>query len=83
MSMNVFNLLEQHDRFEHLNFLGKEMNALTLVGSINGLDCYLDLNMKNNNILLHYDKQVARDLKLESILGKDKNIDELEIEVIL
>lgn len=84
VSMNVFNILESHNKFEHLNLLGKnEIGPLTLVGHIGGLDCYVDLHMKSNNILLQYDKQVARDLKLESILGKDKDIDELEIEVIL
>lgn len=85
MSMNVFNLLEHHDHFEHLNLLGKkEMDAITLVGSISGLDCYIDLNMESNNILLYYNKQIARDIKLKSILDGNVVIDdEVEIEVIL
>ena len=85
MSMNVFNLLEHHDHFEHLNLLGKkEMDSITLVGSISGLDCYIDLNMESNNILLYYNKQIARDIKLKSILDGNVVIDdEVEIEVIL
>jgi hypothetical protein len=84
VSMNVFNILELHDRFEHLNLLGKEIESITLVGCISGLDCYVDLHMGNNNILLHYNKQVARNLKLESILDDNKFIDDsIEIEVIL
>jgi|APSaa5957512535_1039671.scaffolds.fasta_scaffold129766_2 hypothetical protein len=85
ISMNVFNLLEYHDRFEHIKLSSKkEIGPLTLVGYIGGLDCYVDLNMKHNNILLHYDKQVIRNLRLESILD-DSNIidDEVEIEVII
>ena len=86
MSMNVFNIIEHHDNFEHKNLLGlkKELTALTLVGNLCGLDCYIDIHMKSNNILLFYDKQIARNLKLESLLDNNKFIEEkVEIEVIL
>lgn len=84
VSMNVFNILECHDRFEYSKFGKKEIGSLTLVGSIGGLDCYLDLNLKSNNILLYYNKQIARNLKLESILDDSDVIDdEIEIEVIV
>lgn len=86
MSMNVFNIIEHHDNFDHKNLLGlkKELTALTLVGSLCGLDCYIDLHMKNNNILLFYDKQISRNLKLETLLDNNKLIEEkVEIKVIL
>jgi hypothetical protein len=85
-SMNVFNIIEHHDNFEHKNLLGltKELSALVLVGNLCGLDCYIDLHMVDNNILLFYDKQIARDLKLDALLdGVSFSEEKVEIEVIL
>lgn len=89
ISMNVFNILEHHDRFEHKNLLGiafenKKDSKLYLVGRISGIDCYIDLNMMEDTILLSWDKQRAREIKLESLLNdSDKDLEQLKINVIL
>lgn len=86
VSMNIFNILELHDKFEHLNLLGRKSDddSLYLAGKINNFDCYLDLNMMSDTILLHYDKQSVRDIKIESILN-NKKVDSgaIKIDVIL
>lgn len=86
ISMNVFNILELHDKFEHLNLLGRKSDEdnLYLVGRISNFDCYLDLHMMSDTILLHYDKQSMRDMKIESILSNKKvDSDAIKIDVIL
>ena len=85
--MNVFNLLELHDKFENCNLFESIIpngDNLYLVGRIYNFDCYLDLHMMSDTILLHYDKQSMRDVKIESILN-DKNLDSdaIKIDVIL
>ncbi len=84
-SMNVFNIIENHNNFEP-RYLDKknELTSINLVGSILGIDCYVDLYMKDDNILLYYDKQYARDLKIESILdGVPVKDEKIEIKVYL
>ena len=85
-SMSVFNIIEHHDNFVHKNLLGltKELSALVLVGNLCGLDCYIDLHMRDNSILLFYDKQISRDLKLDALLdGVGFCEEKVEIKVIL
>jgi len=85
ISMNIFNILELSEKFEHLNLLGrKDKDCLYLVGRIYDIDCYLDLQMMEDTILLSWDKQRARELKLESLLnGSDTDMSRLKIDVIL
>lgn len=85
VSMNIFNILELNDKFEHLNLLGiKDDNFLYLVGRIYDIHCYIDLHMMEDTILLSWDKQRARELKLESLLNNNNtNLDQLKIDVIL
>lgn len=84
MSMNVFNTLEHHDKFEHLNLLGRKSGGVYLVGRIYEIDCYIDLHMMEDTILLSWDKQRAREMKLESLLNDSKkDLQQLKIDVIL
>ena len=89
MSMNVFNTLEHHDKFEHKNLLGlafenKKESRIYLVGKIYDIDCYIDLHMMSDTILLSWDKQRAREIKLESLLNdNNKDLEQLKIDVIL
>lgn len=84
VSMNIFNTIEHHDKFEHLNLLGRKSDGVYLVGRISNFDCYLDLHMMSDTILLHYDKQSMRDMKIESILNNKKvDSDAIKIDVIL
>lgn len=84
-SMNVFNIIETHDKFEpKFSDSKNELISINLVGNILGIDCYVDLYMKDDNILLYYDKQYARDLKIESILnGVPVKEEKIEIKVYL
>lgn len=84
MSMNVFNTLEHHDKFEHLNLLGRKSDGVYLVGRVYEIDCYIDLHMMEDTIILSWDKQRARDLKLESLLNDSKkDLQQLKIDVII
>jgi hypothetical protein len=86
MSMSIFNLLEQHDKFEHksLNIKIDEVYGLYLVGRIFEIDCYIDLSMVDNNILLSWDKQRSREIKLDSLLNNNyKDLEDLKIDIII
>lgn len=87
MSMNIFNLLEHHDKFEHRNLLGinnTEQNTLYPVGRIYEIDCYVDIHMMEDTILLSWDKQISRELKLESLLNdNNQDLEQLKIDVSL
>ena len=39
-----------------------------MVGNIFGYECYLDIYMSSEQISVYYNKQIARDLKIDSIL---------------
>jgi hypothetical protein len=72
--MTVYNILEQNDNFISAVYSPKGEGPV-LVGKIGEFKCYLDIHLPANEILVSWDKQTAREVKLNSIL---KGIDEKE-----
>ena len=68
MPMTVYNILEFNDNFLPVIYEPNEKGPV-LVGSIGEFKCYLDIHLPPNEILVSWDKQTARDVKLESILN--------------
>ena len=87
MPMSVFNIIETHKYFEPVNVvwdanvISRTMSDLYKVGKFCGYECYVDLHLQDTIILSH-DKQKMRENKLNSILGTDSLIEDIDIKVI-
>jgi hypothetical protein len=73
MPMTVYNILEYNDNF--LPVIYESGDGPVLVGTIGEFKCYLDIYLSPDRIIVSWDKQTARDVKINSIL---KGIDEKE-----
>ena len=71
--MTVYNILEYNDNF--LPVIYESGEGPVLVGTIGEFNCYLDIHLPPDRIIVSWDKQTARDVKINSIL---KGIDEKE-----
>jgi hypothetical protein len=65
--MTVYNILEFNDNFLSVKY--ESGDGPVLVGSIGEFKCYLDIHLPPNEIIVSWDKQTSRDVKLESILN--------------
>jgi len=76
--MRVYNILQFC-----VDFIEVEYDPVILVhvGYINDLHVYLDMYMPSDEILISYDKSVARDNKLDSILNGGKMIKEKRVKI--
>jgi hypothetical protein len=67
MPMTVYNILEFNDNFISIKY--ESGDGPVLVGIIGEFKCYLDIHLPANEIIVSWDKQTSRDVKLESILN--------------
>jgi hypothetical protein len=66
--ISIFNIIECDDRFRHTNF--DKDSELKKVGVLdNNIECYLDLYSPPNQILISWDIQTLRDVKINNILN--------------
>jgi hypothetical protein len=81
--MSIYNILEANDsfKFARLESLMSE-ELLRHMGSINGIEVYLDLFSPSDTITLRYDKSIMRDNKIDAILNNEKLKEEIEITVL-
>lgn len=81
--MSIYNILEANKSFKFtpLNSLMNEY-PLRHMGSINGIEVYLDLFSPSDTIILKYDKSIMRDNKIDALLNGDKLKEEIEITVL-
>lgn len=72
----IYNIIECNDYFK-ANEIGST-EGLRKVGSIGEFECYLDIHLPPNEILMSWDKSTSRNVKIESILDniiqKEKKI---------
>lgn len=80
--MHVYNILEHHPSFLSKKIKDSEPDGLWNVGSIFGYECYLDMYMSPDQISVFYDKQITRDLKIDSILDGRVIPDKVDITII-
>jgi len=84
--MSIYNLLETNSAFIYSTLESLKLNVddetLRHVGSIYGIEIYLDLFSPSDTILLKYDKSVMRDNKIDAILNNNKLKEDIEITVL-
>jgi hypothetical protein len=71
--MSIYNIIECDDRFKPSE--SSEGLVLRKVGSIGDIECYLDIYLPPDRIIVSWDKQTSRDVKIDNILN---GIDEKE-----
>ena len=76
--MVIYNILEHNDSFISEVYSPKDED-LVLVGAIEEFKCYLDIYLNPNEIIISWDKQTSRSVKLNSILNgyceKEKRVE--------
>lgn len=88
--MSIYNILEANGsfKFSSITLMGDEDashikgDLLRHMGSINGIEVYLDLFLPSDSIILKYDKSIMRDNKINSILNGEELKEEIEITVL-
>ena len=81
MPMSVYNIIECHQYFESCNVDVNE--GIFKVGDFCGYECYVDMFITDNRIIMSKDKQALRDNKINSILGIGDLEKDLEINIII
>jgi hypothetical protein len=81
--MSIYNILEANKSFKFapLDSLMDE-DILRHMGSINGIEVYLDLFSPSDTIILKYDKSIMRDNKIDAILNGEEIKEEIEITIL-
>lgn len=78
MPMAIYNILEHNDSFISEVYSPKDEDFV-LVGAIHKFECYLDIYLNPNEIIISWDKQTSRSVKLNSILNgyceKEKRVE--------
>ena len=80
MPMSIFNIIESDTRF--LSCEIDNPTGIFKVGVWCGYDCYVDLYLTENKIILSKDIQRMRENKINAILGTDELIKDLNIDII-
>jgi hypothetical protein len=81
MPMSIFNIIESDTRFSSCEIDDNPTN-LFKVGVWCGYDCYVDLYLTENKIILSRDLQRMRENKINAILGTDELKKDLNIDII-
>jgi hypothetical protein len=79
--MTIYNIIECSDYFKSNKYDVLD-NDLRKVGTIGEFECYLDIYLPPNEILISWDKSTSRDVKIESILSDKKSEKQKKIKVI-
>ena len=88
--MSIYNILETNNYFKanslsnsnSIRNINGMCEDLRHMGSINGIEVYLDLLSPSDTIILKYDKSIMRDNKIGAILNGEQLKKEVEITVL-
>ena len=81
MPISVYNIIECHKSFDPCHVVMND--DVYKVGDFCGYECYVDLMITDNTIVMSKNKQSMRDNKINSILGISDLEKDLKINVIL
>ncbi len=81
MPISVYNVIECHQYFEPCQVDINE--GIFKVGDFCGYECYVDMMITDNRVIMSKDIQSMRDNKINAILGLDKLDKDLEIKIII
>lgn len=78
--MTIYNIIENSEYFSKVEF---EMNeGIKKVGYLGDFECYLDMYLPPDEILVSWDKSRSRDIKIENLLSNTILEKEKKIKVI-
>lgn len=80
MPMSIFNIIECDSRFSSCKI--DNLVGIFKVGLFCEYDCYVDLYLTENKIILSNDLQHMRENKINAILGTAELIKDLNIDII-
>ena len=78
--ISVYNIIECSDLFRSNKYTESE-NGLKKVGSVGEYEIYLDIYLPSNEIVLSWDKQTSRDIKINSILFSQDDSKERKVKI--
>lgn len=78
--ISIYNMIENHELFVSRVTKPTDEN-LYHVGTWLEFEVYVDMLMQPNNILMRYDKQTRRDIRINKLLNDISDVEELTIEV--
>jgi hypothetical protein len=81
MPISVYNVIECHQYFEPCQVDIDE--GIFKVGDFCGYECYVDMMITDNRIIMSKDIQSMRDNKINAILGLDKLDKDLDIKIVI
>ena len=81
--MSIYNILEANKSFQFSSITSlMDEDPLRHMGSICGIEVYLDLFSPSDTIILKYDKSIMRDNKIDAILNGEELKEEIEITIL-
>jgi hypothetical protein len=82
--INIFNILQMDDRFIDYepDIAVAFVTGIYKVGEICGFECYVDIFIKSDEILITYDKLTMRDNKIDYLLNNNNLIEEKRVKII-
>ena len=81
MPMSVYNIIECCDNFKSIKYDVDNISNLKKVGFLGDFECYLDIYLNKNEIIVSWDKATSRDVKINNLF-LDQQESEKTIEVI-
>lgn len=78
--ISIYNMIENHELFVS-RVTNPADEGLYHVGTWLEFEVYVDMLMQPNNILMRYDKQTRRDIRINKLLNDISGVEELTIEV--
>ncbi len=78
--ISVYNIIECSDLFRSYKYSETE-DGLKRVGTVGDYEIYLDIYLPSNEIILSWDKQTSRDIKINSILFSKDDSKEKRIKI--
>jgi hypothetical protein len=78
--ISVYNIIECSDLFRSYKYSETE-DDLKRVGTVGDYEIYLDIYLPSNEIILSWDKQTSRDIKINSILFSKDDSKEKRIKI--
>jgi hypothetical protein len=79
--IHILNILQESTEFVSCE-INSDISSIEKVGNINGYDCYVDIHMDSNEILLYYNKAKIRDSKLDYLLNSVELLEEKRVKII-
>lgn len=83
MPMSVYNIIECSEHFKSVRYDLDNHSNLKKIGFLGDFECYLDIYLEKNEIIVSWDKSTARDVKIDTLLSSSNPMEyEKRIDII-